>query len=59
MLQDPKARYALLCGKRDDVVRSYVELYAEYLRTRRELMAALDYMRQTGVAPDVLKRIGG
>lgn len=40
-------------------MRSYVELSGEYLRTRTELMAAIDYMRQTGNGPDALSRRSG
>ena len=46
-------------GTRKSLVEQYAVLYAEYQRTRLELMAAIDYMRQTGNAPDVLQRRGG
>ena len=48
-----------LKGPRKSLVEQYAVLYAEYLRTRSELMAIVDYMRQTGNAPDCLKRQGG
>ncbi|MGZ4894304.1 MAG: hypothetical protein ACXVIS_08910 [Halobacteriota archaeon] len=48
-----------LKGTRKSLIEQYVVLYAEYQRTRLELMAAIDYMRRTGNAPDVLERRGG
>ncbi|MGZ4949775.1 MAG: hypothetical protein ACXVIS_02630 [Halobacteriota archaeon] len=48
-----------LKGTRKSLVEQYAVLYEEYQRTRLELMAAIDYMRQTGNAPDVLQRRGG
>jgi hypothetical protein len=48
-----------LKGTRKSLVEQYALLYTEYQRTRLELMAAIDYMRQTGNAPDVLQRRGG
>jgi hypothetical protein len=59
MMQDKRARYALLYGKMEHVVKEYVALYGEYERTRIELTAAINYMRQTGIAPDFLQRKGG
>jgi hypothetical protein len=48
-----------LKGTRKSLVEQYAVLYAEYQRTRLELMVAIDYTRQTGNAPDVLQRRGG
>jgi hypothetical protein len=56
---DPRARQALLFGKREEVVARYVELYEEWLRSQGELYAAINYTRQTGNAPDFLQRKGG
>jgi len=48
-----------LSRTRKSLVEQYAALYAEYLRTRVELLAIVDYMRQTGNAPSCLKRQGG
>lgn len=48
-----------LNGTRQSLVEQYALLYAEYQRTRLGLMAAIDYMRQTGNAPELLQRRGG
>jgi len=48
-----------LTGTRQSLVEQYAVLYVEYQRTRLELMAAIDYMQQTGKAPDCLQRRGG
>ena len=47
-----------LKGTRQSHIEQYAALYME-AAPLTELMAAIDYMRRTGDAPDVLERCGG